>query len=528
MDVTSDMQSDAGVLALAAALADDPVGAGIFTSSGGLLWANDAAGGDAADMWVRGPVDGIVTTAIGPCRVTALSGGAYLVRGPLGDGLAGVVHDLRIPLQALAAAAETVASRDDARHLGRIAQDVLARMDEILTEASGPRAVQKVFAPADAIARVIEVVRPLATARGNTLDLRVDPSLMIWGDPRDFAAVVQNLVGNAIKYTEQGGVRVILEAEGRDVLFRVQDDGPGLPAEVARFLRCGAMPEGDHIHGLSIVRARAARLGGTVRHADGGGTRIEVRFVGSAGKGAILPPCDVLIVEDNAVNAGIFAGAVRDIGGFARIVARGDDALAALRGESCGAVLLDVSLPDIDGPEVARGIRAEYPDLPILGITGHSGRDVHDACLKAGMSAVLTKPVRLSDLKLSLLQLVGADAPLVDEALGQELASDLGADVALGFQRRALAEVEALHSALARGDEDLAEMLHSAVGAAGMTGLVGVERELRRLQPMIKSGTLHQGELTRLGAIFRRSRTMLDRVGDLSHDAGSDTPILDA
>lgn len=213
------------------------------------------------------------------------------------DFTADAAHELRSPLTALSLQVQLLERAHDAA--GRAAALVELRggiaravhlVDQLLKLARLGPEVGSVTEPvrlADLAARVLAEHAPLATAKAIDLGLgEVDPALSVRGDPAALRLLLSNLVGNAVRYTPDGGrVDVSVLAEGPQALLVVSDTGPGIPADERgrvfdRFYRRpGETAEGSGL-GLAIVRAVAERHGIDVRlgDADGGGLRVEVRF----------------------------------------------------------------------------------------------------------------------------------------------------------------------------------------------------------------------------------------------------------
>jgi len=213
------------------------------------------------------------------------------------DFTADAAHELRSPLTALSLQVQLLERAHDAT--GRAAalaelRGGIARavhlVDQLLKLARLGPEVGSATEPvrlAELAARVLAEHAPLATAKAIDLGLgEVDPGLSVRGDPAGLRLLLSNLVGNAVRYTPDGGrVDVSVLAEGPQAWLVVSDTGPGIPADERgrvfdRFYRRpGETAEGSGL-GLAIVRAVADRHGADVRLgvADGGGLRVEVRF----------------------------------------------------------------------------------------------------------------------------------------------------------------------------------------------------------------------------------------------------------
>ena len=215
------------------------------------------------------------------------------------DFVADAAHELRTPLTALRLQlqlAERAADEDSRRNAHAALREGIARavhvVEQLLTLArADPAAHGAVRAPVDLGALANDVVRSLAPAAGEksiALSLEVDGTVSVMGDRAALQAMMENLVGNAVRYTQVGAVRVRVRREGGEALFEVEDTGPGIPeAERGRafdrFYRGAETAEPGAGLGLSIVRRIAERHGGRAELLDppaGKGLLARVKFMG--------------------------------------------------------------------------------------------------------------------------------------------------------------------------------------------------------------------------------------------------------
>ncbi len=268
----------------------------------------------------------------------------------------------------------------------------------------------------------------LADARGLALSLEVDPELpqRVVGDPVRLRQILSNYVGNALKFTGRGSVRLkarLLEAGATPkVRFEVQDTGPGIdPALQARLFE--PFTQGDQSTtrryggtglGLSICRDLAALMGGSVGvdSQPGLGSRFWVDLpleIASAdtpitGFGALdgdpLAGARVLVVDDDATNQIITQSILRQWGVLAGEAHNGAEAIAAIeQAIACGrpydAVLMDLQMPEMGGIEAARRLRAVHDPvaLPIIALTAAALVGERDDALAAGMNDFVLKPI---------------------------------------------------------------------------------------------------------------------------------------
>jgi CheY-like chemotaxis protein len=247
-------------------------------------------------------------------------------------------------------------------------------------------------------------------------------------------AAVENLVDNAVKFTARGRVRLDVAGEplarGRvRLIFRVTDSGIGLKAaEIKRLFRPFAQANaaiarryGGAGLGLSYVKRIAKAMGGdlTVESEPGRGSsfRLAVAFArvaqgaasGSeparAARAASPRALAILCAEDNPYGRVVLNTILTELGHRADFVGTGEAAVEAVAGGGYDAVLMDVTLPGIDGIEAARRIRglaAPAGRMPIIGISGRAGAADEAAARDAGMNGYLAKPLSPSALAAAL------------------------------------------------------------------------------------------------------------------------------
>jgi CheY-like chemotaxis protein len=240
---------------------------------------------------------------------------------------------------------------------------------------------------------------------------------MVHGDLTRLVQVVSNLLTNACKYTPKGGhVRLWAEPQGEKLCIVVEDDGLGIPAEALasifdRFVQVQQHQEraqGGLGIGLSVVRSLVEMHGGRVT-AESDGPGLGSRFKVWLGRvadtrplpasarepsAAILVKRTVLIVDDNADAAETLSQLLEILGHMPATANDGTSALQAFDAFTPDVVLLDIGLPDLDGYEVARRIRAgsERP-VRLVALTGWGQAEDKRRAAEAGFDAHWTKPV---------------------------------------------------------------------------------------------------------------------------------------
>jgi PAS domain S-box-containing protein len=350
--------------------------------------------------------------------------------------LAMLAHELRNPLAAVQNAV-AVATRSGTREALERCKDVTARqvgnfahlINDLLDVSRitrGKIQLRKALIDATPVLHyAVEAVRPIVEEREHELlltftsgDLRLD------ADATRVEQILVNLLSNAAKYTPSGGrIELIAGVEGDEVVFRVRDNGVGIPAEslprmfelFAQGDRSLARSEGGLGIGLTLVRSLAELHGGTVTATSGGtgtGSEFVVRLPAAGGSvpAAAVPagvPADspvrrlrVLVVEDRVDTANGMAELLKLAGDEAWIAHSGEEALVAAREHRPEVMLLDIGLPGMDGYELASRLRQEEcgRDAVLIALSGYGDEQSLRRSKEAGMNHHLVKPVDFDEL----------------------------------------------------------------------------------------------------------------------------------
>jgi CheY-like chemotaxis protein len=282
--------------------------------------------------------------------------------------------------------------------------------------------------------RAIEVSRPLLDACGHDLTIAMPPQpLWVNADPIRLAQVLSNLLNNAAKYTEKGGkVSLSVALEDAQIVFRVRDNGMGIPAEMLSCIfdlftqveRSLDRSHGGLGIGLTLVRRLVEMHGGRVSaHSEGAnqGSEFVVRLpelaavqpAPTADAGA--PVVDnngcrrVLVVDDNVDVADSTAMLLRHFGLNVLVSHDGPTALSVARTFRPELVFLDIGLPEMDGYEVARQLRRQSGSEPMMlvALSGYGQEEDRQRSREAGFDSHLVKPATLADLRALVTQIQG-------------------------------------------------------------------------------------------------------------------------
>ena len=292
------------------------------------------------------------------------------------------------------------------------------------------------FALIDTVQDVVSLMAVRAEARGLTLQLKLLPDLppVLCGDASRLRQVLFNLVGNALKFTEQGGVQVSLAhlalADGRvSLTLEVSDTGIGIAPEAmprlfTRFNQADsstARRYGGTGLGLAITHEIVSLMGGSieVHSVPDQGSCFTVRLVlargelapraGSAARGDLMPVAAralrILVAEDNPVNQLLITALLEEFGHFCDLVGNGLEAVHQAQGSHYDLVLMDIQMPEMDGVAATLALRAlagPLSRIPIVAMTANVMPEQQRQYLAAGMTAVVGKPIDPDELNAAI------------------------------------------------------------------------------------------------------------------------------
>ncbi len=425
-------------------------------------------------------------------------------------------------------------------HLLRQINDVLdiSRIESgTLTVQAHPLRIEKI------IEDVVDINRTIAEGHGTKIRYELDlPDRRLAGDSLRIRQVLINLVGNAAKFTRDGEIVVSVKTlgeteEGAELEFNVTDTGIGIaPEQQYRIfddfvtLDAGYDREtcGSGL-GLAISRRLVSAMGGEIglESTKGEGTRFWFRlphdWADTVATGEATPPAgtehlphriakvpaagplDILMVEDNETNRFVAGDILRLAGHRVHEASDGREGVNMAAARAFDLILMDISMPKMDGVEATRLIRASVgPNrvTPIIGLTAHALAEERQKFLDAGLDGCILKPIRLQALYDALglefearSHLPDADTTptpvLIDESILNELSQVLLPERAAQTIQRVCDEIEAEVPAIAKesgGAEQIGKRAHKLAGSAAIVGAEGLAGLLRTIETAAMAG----------------------------------------
>jgi len=377
--------------------------------------------------------------------------------------LANISHEIRTPLNGILGFTGLMAEsgltdlqrehneavRASADHLRVVINDVL---DFSQVEAGRLELESLDFSVRQCVQSALGTMQSLAAARGLATSCQVGDDVPDWvrGDPQRLRQILLNLLGNAVKFTAAGSiaVRVSLASERcaaaagsdgapapRQVQFAVSDTGPGVPESKWELIfqpfrqADGSVTRrfGGTGLGLAISQELVTRMGGRIWLESKGAQGSTFFFTVALPPGKppagcekataaasgqspaeqpLRQPLSILVAEDNVINQHLIRALLGTRGHRVTLAETGVTALAAWQSDHFDCILMDIQMPEMDGYEATRRIRAHESEqgthIPIIALTAHAMKGDRERCLQAGLDSYISKPIQTAALDAAL------------------------------------------------------------------------------------------------------------------------------
>lgn len=388
---------------------------------------------------------------------------AETAHGRMEHFMANMSHELRTPLNGILGFTNLLSEqslipeqKEYVKDIMDSAQNLLVLVNSLLDFSSiraGKLHLEKsTFDPTGVIRQTVDQYGIRASEKGLRLECEMEETLKVplLGDPTRLQQILHHLIDNAIKFTDQGAVKLAVKTAGTQnqnvtLRFSVSDTGIGIPenmkdkvGQVFTQLDEGDLRKYGGIGlGLALTRELIALHNGTIDVLDnpGGGTLIEFSIsypldvpetiaetLTPVTDGLLLPPLSgklILLAEDNLLNQKLALRTLSSAGATADLAETGAEAVAMYRQKPYDCILMDIQMPVMDGLEATRIIREAGSPIPIIALTACTLKGDRERCLLAGMNDYLSKPFIPKDLFQRILEVIGERftdaAPFISE-----------------------------------------------------------------------------------------------------------------
>ncbi len=365
------------------------------------------------------------------------------------DFLAVMSHEFRTPMNGiigginlLSSLCEKPQSLELLNMMRQCAESQLTLIGDVLDiskiEAGGLELAYEGFSPRDLVSSVLSAISYSAREKGLKLAVEIDPNMPreLISDARRLRQVLVNLVGNAVKFTSSGEVRIhARKLEGQLVEFRVTDTGIGVsPSDIESIFETFTQVDSSYSRryqgtglGLAICKRLVRMLGGTIRVESQVGVGSDFRFTVACRESkdvetqmreldsdcsirfAEAYPLSILVVEDSHLVRSFLMATLSKLGYKPHEAESGSEALRLAEANHYDAIFMDIRMPDLDGFETASMLfevqSSQNPEagLPyVAAITSTVNAEVRENCEAVGIRRLLSKPIEIEDIRATL------------------------------------------------------------------------------------------------------------------------------
>lgn len=455
--------------------------------------------------------------------------------------LANMSHEMRTPMNAIIGLGrqlkKTQLDQQQRLFLDSIntaSDNLLVIINDVLDLSkiqAGKLALEHIpFKPAELVRRAVQMIMHRVEEKNLWVEVKMEEGIapVLIGDPYRLQQILINLVSNAVKFTDHGGITITLAAKpqtihGQCFIVTVQDTGIGIDEAFVQEMfepfsqayTHSTRKYGGTGLGLSIIKQLVDLMHGDieVQSTTGHGTTFTIKVMLEQGTESDLPketshllPNDllknisVLLVEDNAMNRLVARTVLQQYGASVVEAVHGEDAIHLLQKETVDIVLMDMQMPVLDGVSATAIIRKDISSsLPVIALTANALSSEQDACFKAGMNDFVAKPFEENVLIRKIAEWVGR--PFDEQAAAQPVVATSSAESDLP-----LYSLDMLND-IARGNQAFVQKM--------------VDMFVEQTPAIADQLLAHanHGEWEQMGAVAHKLKPTLDNLGFTSlHD----------